>query len=171
MTLQLRRSLVVAAVVLFLQPAMAQTAAEAPEGFDSSLVRINTAYANLKDIEKTLDMANPPASPRWDEYLDWYQVWEFAKAQQNVLESEIRETEKLDLYPGESYSFELQTLAQKKHLRIQSRTWFLTAQNYWIQWFRHGDCTQAECCHIDDRPLETCIGHNGNTIFFFNKIF
>ncbi len=80
-----------------------------PTKFVSPLNQIKLVREQTQKFEHQLKEPTDFASKEWQTYATWAQSWDELEFEQAELEKELNKTGAVELHPGRSYSFELET--------------------------------------------------------------
>lgn len=80
-----------------------------PKQFVSPLDAIEKAHQRTQESESKIKNRKQYTDKEWIEYASWAQSWDELEYEQSQLEQEIAKTGKIELFPGRSYSFELES--------------------------------------------------------------
>jgi hypothetical protein len=80
-----------------------------PKAFVSPLVEIERVRHRTLESESATHRRPLTAGRQWLEYASWAQAWDEREAEQHRLEQELARTGEVELLPGRSYSFDLES--------------------------------------------------------------
>lgn len=86
-----------------------QPVVEAPKEFISNLEKLNLAQIKSEELLDSIPIPASFASKNWIRLASWLQEYDTLSAEQEEVEAELEATGQIELEPGRSYSFDLES--------------------------------------------------------------